>query len=130
MSTDTPQGAASLSAAARPGAAYRRWPALAAAGYIGVFCLVAGGAVLWNVARGSSWAENGVVVLAVSLRMLTVAMALASVQPWGARVPSWMLLAGLSGAAAVQLMYPLAETVVTALILTGVMTPGTKASAT
>ncbi|WP_433615928.1 hypothetical protein ACQP2P_13165 [Dactylosporangium sp. CA-139114] len=123
MSTNTPQSAATSSATARPKAPYRRWPALAAASYISTFCLVAGVAVLWNVAHGASWGENGVVVLAVSLRMLTVAMALASVQPWGARVPSWILLAGLWGAAAVQLMYPLAETVVKALILTGVMAP-------
>jgi hypothetical protein len=33
------------------------------------------------------------------------------------------LLAGLWGAAAVQLMYPLAETVVKAMVLTGAMTP-------
>lgn len=79
--------------------------------------------MLWNVAHGASWGENGVVVLAVSLRMLTTAMALASVQPRGARVPSWILLAGLWGAAAVQPMYPLTETVVKALILTRVMAP-------
>jgi hypothetical protein len=101
----------------------RRWPALVAAGYIGVFCVVTATAVLWNVGHGSSWSENGVVVLAISLRLVTVAMALASVQRWGARVPSWIVLAGLWGAAAVQLMYPVAETVVKALILTGAMHP-------
>ena len=123
MSTDTPWAAVSSGAAARPKVLDGRWPALAAASYIAVVCLVTGVAVLWNVARGASWGENGVVVLALSLRMLTVAMALASVQPWGPRVPSWILLAGLWGAAAVQLMYPVAETVVKALILIGAMDP-------
>jgi hypothetical protein len=67
MSADKPQIAVSLSATARPKASYRRWPALAAVSYIDVFCLVAGVAVLWNVARGSSWGEKGVVVLAVCI---------------------------------------------------------------
>lgn len=100
-----------------------RWPALAAATYIGLFCLVAGTAVLWNMAHGTSWNDNGVVILAICLRMLTVALALASVQRWGRRIPSWMVLAGLWGAAAVQLVYPVAETVVKGLILTGALHP-------
>jgi hypothetical protein len=101
----------------------RRWPALAAAASIGLFCLITGSAVAWNMARGTSWNDNGVVILAISLRMLTVALALASVQQWGRRVPSWIVLAGLWGAAAVQLVYPVAETVVKGLILTGVLDP-------
>ncbi|SDZ21228.1 hypothetical protein SAMN05444365_10790 [Micromonospora pattaloongensis] len=79
--------------------------------------------MLWNVAHGTSWNDNGVVILAVCLRMLTVALALASVQAWGKRIPSWIVLAGLWGAAAVQLVYPVAETVVKGLILTGAMHP-------
>ncbi|NJC86731.1 hypothetical protein [Planosporangium mesophilum] len=106
-----------------PQAPTRRWPALAAAAYIGLFCLIAGTVVLWNVAHGTSWNDNGVVILAVCLRMLTVALALASVQAWGRRIPSWIVLAGLWGAAAVQLVYPVAETVVKGLILTGAMHP-------
>ncbi|MCP2322265.1 hypothetical protein HDA40_000772 [Hamadaea flava] len=101
----------------------RRWPALAAATYIGLFCVVAGAAVLWNMTHGTSWNDNGVVILAICLRMLTVALALASVQQWGGRIPSWMVLAGLWGCAAVQLVYPVAETVVKGLILTGAMHP-------
>jgi hypothetical protein len=101
----------------------RWWPALAAATYIGLFCLIAGTAVVWNMAHGTSWSDNDVVILAISLRMLTVALALASVQRWGRHVPSWMILAGLWGAAAVQLVYPVAETVMKSLILTGVMHP-------
>lgn len=101
----------------------RRWPALAAAAYIGLFCLITATAVGWNMARGTPLTDNGVVILAIGLRLLTVALALASVQAWGRRVPSWMILAGLWGAAAVQLIYPIAETVVKGLILTGLMEP-------
>ena len=115
-----PDTAAPAMAAPAP---VRRWPALAAASYIGLFCLVAGTAVLWTVAHGASWNDNGVVLLAISLRMLTVALALASVQRWGARVPAWLVLAGLWGAAAVQLVYPVTETVVKTLILSGAMHP-------
>lgn len=50
-------------------------------------------------------------------------MALASVQGWGRLMPPWLLSAGLWGAAAVQLAYPIAETVVKALILVGAMEP-------
>ena len=106
-----------------PTARVRRWPALAAATYIGIFCLVAGGAVVWSLANGTSLGEDGVVILAISLRLVTVALALASIMAWGNRVPGWIVLAGLWGAAAVQLLYPLAETVVKLLILTGVMEP-------
>jgi hypothetical protein len=100
-----------------------RWPALSAASFVTVFCVVAGVGVAWNVLNGSPIADNAVVLLALVLRMVTVAMALASLQQWGRLVPSWMLFAGLWGAAAVQLVYPLAETVVKALILVGVMDP-------
>jgi hypothetical protein len=106
-----------------PVSAPRRWPALAAATWVGAFCLVAGSAVTWAVLDGASLAENGVVLLAVGLRVVTVLLALAAVQRWGRRVPSWLLLAGLWGAAAVQLAYPVAETVVKGLILTGLMEP-------
>jgi hypothetical protein len=98
----------------------RQWPALAAASYLGVFCVVAGAAVAWT---GGPLADNGVVILAIALRVLTIGIALASVQWWGRRIPAWMLLAGLWGAAAAQLVYPAAETVVKALILADVMDP-------
>jgi hypothetical protein len=100
-----------------------RWPAVAAASFVTVFCVIAGGAVVWNLMGGSPLAKNAVVALALVLRMLTVAMALASVQGWGRLVPPWLLSAGLWGAAAVQLAYPIAETVVKALILVGAMEP-------
>lgn len=50
-----------------------------------------GAVVGWKVAGGSPVSEHGVVILALALRMLTVAMALASVQPWGRAFPAWML---------------------------------------
>ena len=106
-----------------PAPALRRGPALAAAGWVGAFCAIAGAAVVWELLQGGSAADNGVVLLAIGLRVLTVAMALASVQRWGRLVPDWVLLAGLWGAAAVQLAYPVAEAVVKALILTGLMDP-------
>src|SRR3954464_5685275 len=102
-------------AAAKPSSS--RWPALAAAWYIGVFCVVAGGGVVWALLRGATLAESGVVLLAVAPRLVTVGIALSAVQAWGRSVPAWMVLAGLWGAAATQLVYPLAESVVKALIL-------------
>ena len=106
-----------------PPAPLRRWPALAAAAWVGTFCLVAGGAVVRALAGGGSAGEHGVVLLAIGLRLVTVLMALAAVHRWGRLVPGWLLLAGLWGAAAVQLAYPIAETVVKSLILSGLMDP-------
>ena len=100
-----------------------RRPALAAAWYISAFCAIAGGAVVWNVATGSPLRDNAVVILALVLRGLSILLALASIQRWGRRLPDWMVLAGLYGAAALQLVYPLAETAVKTLILTGLMDP-------
>jgi len=101
----------------------RRWPALAAAAWAGTFCAVAGGAVLVAIATGGSAGENAVVLLAIGLRVATVVMALAAVQAWGRLVPAWLLLAGLWGAAATQLAYPVAETLVKGLILGGLVDP-------
>lgn len=106
----------------RTGSAVRR-PALAAAYYVGIVCAVFAGMVAWALAHGTGADDLGVVLLAIALRLVTVAMAVAAVASWGRRVPGWLLLAGLWGAAAVQLSYPVAETVVKALILTGVMDP-------
>lgn len=100
-----------------------RWPAALAAAWVGTFCLVAGGALVWSRVRGGSTADQEVVVLAIGLRLVTVAVALASVQPWGRRLPGWVVLGGLWGAGAVQLAYPLAETVVKVAILAGLMDP-------
>ncbi|GIJ11916.1 hypothetical protein ACFFMR_05210 [Micromonospora andamanensis] len=108
---------------ARHRPAVRRWPAVAAAVYVSLFCLIASTALVWDVARGGAGEDSAVVLLAILLRLVTIAMAIASVYPWGRVVPAWMLLAGLWGAAAVQLAYPIAETVVKGLILTGAMAP-------
>jgi hypothetical protein len=107
---------------ARPSADHR-WPALAAAGYVGLFCVIATAAVGWSLAHGTPIADLGVVLLAIGLRLLTVGIALASVRRWGEQLPAWLVLAGLCGAAAVQLLYPVAETVVKTLILTGLVHP-------
>jgi hypothetical protein len=72
-----------------------RWPALAVVVYVGLFCVIATAAVLLAVARGSSWADQGVVLLAIGLRLVSIAIALASVQRWGERIPAWVVLAGL-----------------------------------
>ncbi|WP_116449694.1 hypothetical protein [Blastococcus litoris] len=96
---------------------------MAAAAWVGVFCAITGVAVLWAIVRGGSMSENGVVLLAIGLRVATVVMALAAVQAWGRLIPAWLLLAGLWGAAATQLAYPVAETVVKGLILGGLMDP-------
>jgi hypothetical protein len=100
-----------------------RWPALVAAWYVAVVCVGFGNLVVWHLFNGKTLADVGVVLLALGLRLLTILLAVASVAGWGRFVPGWLLLAGLWGAAAVQLSYPLAETVVKALILTGAIEP-------
>ena len=104
----------------------RRWPAALAAAWVGTFCVVAGGALVWSRLRGGVAADQEVVVLAIGLRLVTVAIALASIQAWGRRLPDWVVLGGLWGAGAVQIAYPLAETVVKVAILTGLMEPVSK----
>lgn len=100
-----------------------RWPAALAAAWVGAFCVITSGALVWSRLRGGSTADQEVVVLAVGLRLVTVAAALASIQPWGRRLPDWVVLGGLWGAGAVQLAYPLAETVVKLAILGGMIEP-------
>ncbi|NKY40000.1 hypothetical protein [Cellulomonas septica] len=106
-----------------PGNPAPRWPAVLAAAWVGTFCLVAGGALIWSRVRGGGTADQEVVVLAIALRLVTVAVALASIQSWGRRLPGRVVLGGLWGAGAVQLAYPLAETVVKTATLAGLMEP-------
>jgi hypothetical protein len=103
----------------------RRWPAHWAAGWIGVFCAVVLLASGWNQFVAGNPLDDGgrIALLATALRLLSVGIALATVQAWGARLPAWTVLAAAWGAAAVQLVYPLAETVVKAGILVGVIEP-------
>lgn len=98
------------------------WPAYCAAAFVGLFCaIVLGAAAVHAVAEGA-WPEgDGWIALgAVGLRMLTIALALASVRPWGRRLPGWLVLGGLWGSAAAQFVYPALELIVKLLILAGV----------
>lgn len=62
------------------------------------------------------------IILGASIiRFLTIIVALASIQPWGEKIATWVVLGGLSGAASAQLAYPIAELVVKLIILTGLM---------
>ncbi|MBB2925530.1 hypothetical protein [Cellulomonas cellasea] len=100
-----------------------RWPALAAAAWVGAFCVIAGSALIRSRVQGASSDGQDVVVLAIGLRLVTVVLALASIQSWGRRLPDWLVLGGLWGAAAVQIVYPVAETLVKVAILAGLMEP-------
>jgi hypothetical protein len=98
------------------------WPANALTVGIGLFCAIALGAVAAKPLRGAELTgTDGVIVLACALRLLTVAMARAAIRPWGRRVPGWLLLGGLWGAAAVQLFYPAAELVIKLLVVVGLL---------
>jgi hypothetical protein len=98
------------------------WPANVLTVGIGLFSAIALGAVAAKPLRGAELTgTDGVIVLACALRGLTVAMTQAAVRPWGSRVPGWLLLGGLWGAAAVQVVYPAAELVIKLLVLTGLV---------
>lgn len=120
MITDQP-------AAARRGAAVPtaspRWPAHAIVVLVGLFCLVVGALwVLDHVVGGTPVDETGWVVLgSLVLRGGTIVVALASVARWGERLPAALVLTGLWGCAAAQLVYPLAELVAKTLVLVGVL---------
>ena len=59
--------------------------------------------------------------VAIGLRLVTIAIALASVHAWGRRLPPALVATGLWGYAAAQLTYPLAETAAKAAVLTGLL---------
>jgi hypothetical protein len=101
------------------------WPARTAAWYVGLSCAaVLALAVNNQIIHGEPFdAGAKLLLLATGLRLLTVLMAVASWRAWGRRVPGWLLLGGLWGAAATQLAYPVAELVVKLLILVGAMDP-------
>ncbi|MGV3557810.1 hypothetical protein [Larkinella arboricola] len=98
-----------------------RWPVYTITGFVGLFIVVV--LAMWvysHLINGEIIGETGWIILgACMLRLLTVLMALASIQPWGEKLPHWMILSGLSGAASAQLIYPTAELVVKLLILAG-----------
>lgn len=109
---------------ARPGSTtfVSRWPVHAIVGFVGLFCLVV--SVLWIRSHlilgeeldGTAW----VIAAATLLRVVTIGIALASIQRWGARLPQALVATGLWGCAAAQLVYPVAELTVKLAILAGV----------
>lgn len=106
-----------------PAAFTARWPAYAIAGFVGLFCMVV--AVVWvidHVVRGNPYDDAAWIVLGATwLRVVTIAIALASVARWGQRLPASLVATGLWGCAAAQLVYPVAETLAKAAILLGVL---------
>lgn len=99
-----------------------RWPVHAIVGFVGLFCSVV--AVLWirsHVFLGEALdATAWVIAVATLLRVVTIVIALASIQRWGSRLPQALVTTGLWGSAAAQLVYPSAELVVKLAILTGI----------
>ena len=99
-----------------------RWPVYAIVGFVGLFCAVV--ATLWirsHVILGEEIdATAWVILVATLLRLVTIGIALASIQGWGARLPQAMIATGLWGCAAAQLVYPVAELAVKIAILAGV----------
>ncbi|WP_114906635.1 hypothetical protein [Ornithinimicrobium murale] len=98
-----------------------RWPAGAITVLIGAFVAVVGALWVTDHVLGSEPVDaTGWVILAATLlRLATIGVALASIQHWGRQLPAGPLLAALWGCAAAQLIYPVAETMVKALILLG-----------
>lgn len=101
----------------------RGWPAYAVTAFVGLFCVVVAAAWVWDhVVRGNPIGATGwIIAAATGLRVVTIAIALAAVQPWGRRIPAPLLTTSLWGCAAAQLVYPLAETVVKLAILAGLL---------
>ncbi|MFD1139533.1 hypothetical protein ACFQ4C_00345 [Larkinella insperata] len=100
-----------------------RWPVYVITGFVGLFVAVVMG--MWisgHLINGEAIDQTAWIILgACVLRLLTVFIALASIQPWGEKIPRWMILGGLSGSASAQLIYPAAELVVKLLILSGLV---------
>ena len=99
-----------------------RWPVYAIVGFVGLFCVVV--AVLWirsHVILGEEIDATAWVIAGTTLlRVVTILIALASIQQWGSRLPQSLVAMGLWGCAAAQLVYPLAELAVKLAILAGI----------
>jgi len=99
-----------------------RWPVYAIGGFVGLFCMVV--AVMWirsHLILGEELDDTAWVIAgATLLRVVTILIALASIQRWGSRLPQGLVSAGLWGCAAAQLVYPLAELAVKTAVLVGV----------
>lgn len=100
-----------------------RWPVHAIVGFVGLFCAVVG--ILWihgHVVRGDRVdATAWVIAGATLLRVLTIVIALASIQRWGSRLAPALVTTGLWGCAAAQLVYPVAELVAKLAVVAGVL---------
>lgn len=116
----TPAGAATVDEGER---FVSRWPVHLIVGFVGLFCAVVG--VMWfrsHIILGDELdATAWVVAGATLLRIVTILIALASIQQWGARLAAAWVTTGLWGCAAAQLVYPLAELVVKFAVLAGVV---------
>ncbi|KHL09061.1 UNVERIFIED_CONTAM: hypothetical protein LK11_54740 [Mumia flava] len=66
---------------------------------------------------GTAW----IILGATLLRILTIGIALASVQAWGRALPNALVLTGLWGCAAAQIVYPATELVVKVAVLLGLL---------
>lgn len=98
------------------------WPVTAVTWAVGAFIALVAVLVASKPLRGESFGgTDGVIVLACGLRGLTVAMAQATIRSWGRRVPGWLLLGGLAGAAGLQVFYPLAELVIKLTVVVGLV---------
>jgi hypothetical protein len=98
------------------------WPTTAVTWMVGVFCVVVVAAVLTKPLRNADLNGTDVVILlACALRGLTVLMAQATIREWGRRIPAGILLAGLAGAAGLQVFYPTAEFAIKILATIGIV---------
>lgn len=107
----------------REDGAVRRWPAYTVSGFVGLFCVVVGVAWAWDhLMRGNPIDETAWIVAgATVLRVATIIIALAAVQPWARRIPAPAVCVGLWGCAAAQLVYPAAEAWTKAMVLMGLL---------
>ena len=100
-----------------------RWPVYTITAFVGLFVVIV--LVMWinsHLIKKEPTDKTAWIILgALVLRALTVVIALASILKWGNKFAPWLILAGLSGCASAQLIYPLAELVVKLTILTGLI---------
>lgn len=98
-----------------------RWPVHLIVGFVGLFCAVVG--VMWihsHVVLGDEPdATAWVIAGATLLRVVTIMVALSSIQQWGTRLAPALVTTALWGCAAAQLAYPIAELLVKLTVLAG-----------
>ena len=100
-----------------------RWPVYAITGFVGLFVVIV--TTLWlygHLVQGEVIDQTAWIILGASIiRLLTIIIALASIQKWGEKIATWVILGGLSRAASAQLAYPIAELIVKLIILAGLL---------